>query len=53
MPKAVKSRLASPDRVEDPMANIATVFGWTPPVMDAFGLLMDWRERARVRAGAQ
>ncbi|WP_174974221.1 GpE family phage tail protein [Burkholderia lata] len=37
------------------MADIATVFGWTPPVMDVFSLaeLMDWRERARVRAGAQ
>ncbi|MBU9409981.1 GpE family phage tail protein [Burkholderia multivorans] len=33
------------------MADIATVFGWPPSTMDAFGLaeLMDWRERARVR----
>ncbi|WP_080406338.1 GpE family phage tail protein [Burkholderia ubonensis] len=37
------------------MADIAAVFGWTPPVMDAFSLaeLMDWRERARVRAGTE
>ncbi|WP_080407743.1 GpE family phage tail protein [Burkholderia ubonensis] len=37
------------------MADIAAVFGWTPSVMDAFSLaeLMDWRERARVRAGAE
>ncbi|WP_081064398.1 GpE family phage tail protein [Burkholderia stagnalis] len=37
------------------MADIATVFGWTPATLDAFGLaeLMDWRERARVRAGAE
>ncbi|MFX1735410.1 GpE family phage tail protein [Paraburkholderia sp. A1RI_3L] len=37
------------------MADIATVFGWAPPVMDAFTLteLMDWRERARVRASAE
>ncbi|WP_080400769.1 GpE family phage tail protein [Burkholderia ubonensis] len=37
------------------MADIAAVFGWTPPVMDAFSLaeLMDWRERARVHAGAE
>ncbi|RQM46515.1 GpE family phage tail protein [Paraburkholderia bannensis] len=36
------------------MADIATVFGgWTPAMMDGFGLaeLMDWRERARVRSG--
>ncbi|MFP6562388.1 GpE family phage tail protein [Paraburkholderia sp. B3] len=35
------------------MADIATVFGWEPPLMDGFGLaeLMDWRERARVRSG--
>jgi hypothetical protein len=36
------------------MADIATVFGgWTPAVMDGFGLaeLMDWRERARLRCG--
>ncbi|PAJ87921.1 MULTISPECIES: GpE family phage tail protein [Burkholderia cepacia complex] len=37
------------------MADIATVFGWTPATLDAFSLaeLMDWRERARVRAGAE
>ncbi|TCW81021.1 GpE family phage tail protein [Burkholderia sp. SRS-46] len=35
------------------MADIATVFGWTPRDMDGFGLaeLMDWRERARIRSG--
>ncbi|WP_084069001.1 GpE family phage tail protein [Paraburkholderia heleia] len=36
------------------MADIATIFtGWTPVVMDGFGLaeLMEWRERARVRSG--
>ncbi|WP_080408007.1 GpE family phage tail protein [Burkholderia ubonensis] len=37
------------------MADIASVFGWTPTTLDAFSLaeLMDWRERARVRAGAE
>jgi len=35
------------------MADIATVFGWTPAVMDGFSLaeLMAWRERARERSG--
>ncbi|MFM0009686.1 GpE family phage tail protein [Paraburkholderia sediminicola] len=35
------------------MADIATVFGWTPATMDAFSLieLMEWRERARQRSG--
>jgi hypothetical protein len=35
------------------MADIATVFGWSPSTMDEFSLadLMDWRERARVRSG--
>ncbi|MGF6240359.1 hypothetical protein P3T42_002110 [Paraburkholderia sp. GAS38] len=35
------------------MADIATVFHWPPSTMDAFSLteLMEWRERARVRAG--
>lgn len=43
-----------PDRVEDPMADIATVFGWTPETMDRFSVaeLMAWRERARLRSGA-
>lgn len=33
------------------MADVATVFGWTPVVMDAMSVseLMEWRERARVR----
>ncbi|WP_269503744.1 GpE family phage tail protein [Burkholderia sp. IMCC1007] len=33
------------------MADVALVFGWTPPVMDAMPVaeLMGWRERARVR----
>ncbi|WP_334022600.1 GpE family phage tail protein [Burkholderia gladioli] len=35
------------------MADIATVFHWTPRDMDGFSLaeLMDWRERARIRSG--
>ncbi|HDR8932773.1 TPA: GpE family phage tail protein [Burkholderia cenocepacia] len=35
------------------MADVATVFGWTPRDMDDFSLseLMDWRERARIRSG--
>lgn len=34
------------------MADIATVFCWSPSTMDEFGLaeLMDWRERARQRS---
>ncbi|VBB13940.1 MULTISPECIES: GpE family phage tail protein [Burkholderia cepacia complex] len=33
------------------MADVATVFHWSPAVMDAMSVseLMDWRERARVR----
>ncbi|MBB5447074.1 hypothetical protein HDG32_005306 [Paraburkholderia sp. CI2] len=33
------------------MADIATVFGWTPDVMGAMSVdeLSDWRERARAR----
>ncbi|HGO6080605.1 TPA: GpE family phage tail protein [Burkholderia cenocepacia] len=33
------------------MADVATVFGWTPVVMDQMSVseLMEWRERARVR----
>ncbi|AXE32247.1 GpE family phage tail protein [Chromobacterium phragmitis] len=36
------------------MADIAAVFHWPPPAMDAFTLaeLMEWRERARQRSGA-
>ncbi|RQT24293.1 GpE family phage tail protein [Burkholderia contaminans] len=35
------------------MADVATVFGWTPRDMDHLSLseLMDWRERARIRSG--
>jgi hypothetical protein len=34
------------------MADIATVFHWTPSDMDGFSLaeLAEWRERARVRS---
>ena len=37
------------------MADIATVFHWPPQAMDGLSLveLMDWRERARVRSGAE
>ncbi|TCP13781.1 GpE protein [Crenobacter luteus] len=37
------------------MADIATVFHWQPAAMDAFTLteLMEWRERARQRSGAE
>lgn len=36
------------------MADIAAVFHWTPAAMDAMPLeeLMQWRERARERCGA-
>ncbi|MGO1068394.1 GpE family phage tail protein [Lysobacter sp. CA199] len=36
------------------MADIAVVFGWSPVEMGALSLseLMAWRERARVRSGA-
>lgn len=36
------------------MADLAAVFGWTPPVMDSMDLadLMRWREEARKRSGA-
>jgi hypothetical protein len=36
------------------MADIAVIFHWPPAAMDAFTLteLMDWRERARERSGA-
>jgi len=37
------------------MADIATVFHWQPAAMDDLELvdLMKWRERARVRSGAE
>lgn len=37
------------------MADIATVFGWPPSVMDPMTLaeLMEWRERARLRTGTE
>lgn len=36
------------------MADIAVIFHWPPAAMDAMSLgeLADWRERARVRSGA-
>lgn len=36
------------------MADLATIFHWRPADMDSMSLadLMDWRERARVRAQA-
>ena len=39
-------------RVEDAMADLAMVFHWRPADMDSMELaeLMDWCERARVRA---
>lgn len=37
------------------MADIAAVFHWTPEVMDPLSVteLMEWRERARERSGAE
>lgn len=37
------------------MADIAMVFHWTPEAMSAMSLseLMEWRERARQRSGAE
>ncbi|WP_092437071.1 GpE family phage tail protein [Collimonas sp. OK607] len=37
------------------MADIATVFHWPPQAMDDLPIaeLMAWRERARVRSGAE
>lgn len=37
------------------MADIASVFHWTPQAMVDLTLteLMEWRERARIRSGAQ
>jgi hypothetical protein len=36
------------------MADIAAIFHWTPDAMDGMSLteLAEWRERARVRSGA-
>jgi hypothetical protein len=36
------------------MADIATIFHWPPAAMDGMSLveLAEWRERARVRSGA-
>jgi hypothetical protein len=36
------------------MADIASVFHWEPPVMEAMALfeLSEWREQARLRSGA-
>jgi hypothetical protein len=37
------------------MADIAVVFHWPPAAMNDLSLsdLMEWRERARVRSGAE
>ncbi|RKE88664.1 MULTISPECIES: GpE family phage tail protein [Xenorhabdus] len=37
------------------MADIATVFHWSPTVTDAMSLseLLDWRHRAILRSGAE
>lgn len=36
------------------MADVAAIFHWQPSEMDTWSLpeLMEWRERARVRSGA-
>ena len=36
------------------MADIATIFHWTPDIMDNMSLseLSEWRERARKRSGS-
>ncbi|UNY41801.1 tape measure chaperone protein [Burkholderia phage Menos] len=51
--EGAESEHGIPERVEDAMADVATVFGWTPRDMDDLSLseLMDWRERARIRSG--
>ncbi|MDC7699578.1 GpE family phage tail protein [Vogesella indigofera] len=43
-----------PNVVEDAMADVAAIFHWTPAEMGQFTLteLMQWRERARKRSGA-
>jgi len=37
------------------MADIAVVFHWPPSAMDELSVLdlMEWRERARIRSGAE
>jgi len=37
------------------MADIAVVFHWPPSAMDDLSVwdLMEWRERARIRSGAE
>jgi len=37
------------------MADIATIFHWSVAAMDGFDIteLMEWRDRARIRSGAQ
>ncbi|UBM12562.1 GpE family phage tail protein [Cupriavidus metallidurans] len=37
------------------MADVAVIFHWPPEHLFGMGLaeLMDWRERARVRSGAE
>lgn len=37
------------------MADIAAIFHWQPEVMDRLSVeeLMEWRERARKRSGAE
>lgn len=43
-----------PNVVEDAMADVAAIFHWTPEYMEQLTLteLMQWRERARKRSGA-
>ena len=55
LPRISEPRLGLPIEVEDAMADIATVFHWPPAAMDDLELadLMKWRERARVRGGAE
>lgn len=45
--------MTPPDDVEEAMADIAAVFGWTPDTMDAMSVeeLARWRDKARRRAG--
>ncbi len=40
--------------MEDAQADIAAIFHWTPEYLDTLPLdeLMQWRERARMRSGA-
>ncbi|WP_442902644.1 GpE family phage tail protein [Gilliamella sp. Choc6-1] len=43
-----------PNRVEDAIADIASIFHWQPSAMYEFTLseLMEWREQARLRSGS-